>query len=142
VYSRLISSNNSFPRFFSIARRTVQLVQLFFCASPLGLVGLLPHLPALDVAHGAVASNRATLDQLLDKGVERRTATVGNVAWRPRCDELCPLTQPLPSQETLEIQQGDIQPGKPVQNAYVESFKGRLRGEYLNANWVTSCIFA
>ena len=120
----------------------MQLVQLFFCASPLGLVGLLPHLPALDVAHGAVASNRATLDQLLDKGVERRTATVGKVAWRPRCDELCPLTQPLPSQETLEIQQGDIQPGKPVQNAYVESFKGRLRGEYLNANWVTSCIFA
>jgi putative transposase len=28
-----------------------------------------------------------------------------------------------------------IQPGKPVQNAIVESFNGRLREECLNANW-------
>ena len=31
-----------------------------------------------------------------------------------------------------------IQPGKPAQNAYVESFNGRLRDECLNANWFTS----
>jgi putative transposase len=31
-----------------------------------------------------------------------------------------------------------IQPGKPVQNAYAESFNGRLRDECLNANWFTS----
>jgi putative transposase len=31
-----------------------------------------------------------------------------------------------------------IQPGKPVQNAYVESCNGRLRDECLNANWFTS----
>ena len=31
-----------------------------------------------------------------------------------------------------------IQPGKPVQNAYTESFNGRLRDECLNANWFTS----
>jgi putative transposase len=31
-----------------------------------------------------------------------------------------------------------IQPGKPVQNAYVESFNGRLRDECLNANCFTS----
>src|SRR5438270_8558692 len=31
-----------------------------------------------------------------------------------------------------------IQPGKPVQNAYVESFNGRLRDECPNANWFTS----
>jgi putative transposase len=31
-----------------------------------------------------------------------------------------------------------IQPGKPVQNAYVESFNGPLRDECLNANWFTS----
>jgi len=31
-----------------------------------------------------------------------------------------------------------IRPGKPVQNAYAESFNGRLRDECLNANWFTS----
>jgi putative transposase len=31
-----------------------------------------------------------------------------------------------------------IQPVKPVQNAYIESFNGRLRDECLNANWFTS----
>lgn len=28
-----------------------------------------------------------------------------------------------------------IEPGKPVQNAFIESFNGRLREECLNANW-------
>jgi putative transposase len=28
-----------------------------------------------------------------------------------------------------------INPGKPVENAYVESFNGRLRDECLNTNW-------
>ena len=31
-----------------------------------------------------------------------------------------------------------IQPGKPAQNAYAESFNGRLRDECLNANWFMS----
>ena len=31
-----------------------------------------------------------------------------------------------------------IQPGKPVQNAYVESFNGRLRDECLDAHWFTN----
>lgn len=31
-----------------------------------------------------------------------------------------------------------IEKGKPVQNAYVESFNGRLRDECLNANWFVS----
>lgn len=31
-----------------------------------------------------------------------------------------------------------IQPGKPVQNAFVESFNGRLRDECLNESWFTS----
>jgi putative transposase len=31
-----------------------------------------------------------------------------------------------------------IQPGKPVQNSFIESFNGRFRDECLNANWFTS----
>jgi putative transposase len=31
-----------------------------------------------------------------------------------------------------------IEPGKPTQNAFIESFNGRLREECLNANWFLS----
>src|ERR1700733_13029091 len=33
------------------------------------------------------------------------------------------------------IELNHIQPGKPVQNAFVESFNGRLRDESLNTRW-------
>ena len=36
------------------------------------------------------------------------------------------------------IQLHFIEPGKPVQNAYVESFNGRLRDECLNEHWFTT----
>jgi putative transposase len=35
-----------------------------------------------------------------------------------------------------------IEPAKPNQNAYVESFNGRLRDECLNAHWFTSLAHA
>lgn len=31
-----------------------------------------------------------------------------------------------------------IEPGKPTQNAYIESFNGRFRDECLNDHWLTS----
>jgi putative transposase len=31
-----------------------------------------------------------------------------------------------------------IRPGKPIENAYAESFNGRLRDECLNENWFLS----
>jgi putative transposase len=40
--------------------------------------------------------------------------------------------------EERDVRLEFIQPGKPTQNAYVESFNGRLRDECLNANWFTS----
>lgn len=35
-----------------------------------------------------------------------------------------------------------IQPGKPTQNAYIESFNGRFRDECLNENWFVSLTHA
>ena len=35
-----------------------------------------------------------------------------------------------------------IQPGKPIQNAYSESFNGRFRDECLNEHWFTSMAHA
>ncbi len=35
-----------------------------------------------------------------------------------------------------------IEPGKPVQNAFVESFNGRFRDECLNEEWFTSLAYA
>ncbi len=35
-----------------------------------------------------------------------------------------------------------IQPGKPNQNVYVESFNGRLRGECLNEHWFIHLLHA
>ena len=35
-----------------------------------------------------------------------------------------------------------IEPGKPMQNAYIESFNGRLRDECLNEHWFTSLAHA
>ena len=35
-----------------------------------------------------------------------------------------------------------IEPGKPNQNAYIESFNGRFRDEYLNEHWFTTLAHA
>jgi putative transposase len=37
--------------------------------------------------------------------------------------------------EQRNIRLAFIEPGKPIQNAFVESFNGRMRDECLNANW-------
>ena len=39
---------------------------------------------------------------------------------------------------THEISHHFIRPGKPVENAYVESFNGRVRDECLNLHWFQS----
>ena len=43
---------------------------------------------------------------------------------------------------TLGVRLHFIEPGKPVQNAYIESFNGRLRDECLNEHWFTSLPLA
>ena len=39
---------------------------------------------------------------------------------------------------TQEIEHRFIDPGKPIQNAYIESFNGKLRDEFLNEHWFKS----
>jgi transposase InsO family protein len=50
------------------------------------------------------------------------------------------LTSPVLDQWAYErgVQLRFIAPGKPVENAFVESFNGRLRDECLNEHWVLS----
>jgi putative transposase len=36
------------------------------------------------------------------------------------------------------VKLGFIRPGKPIENAYIESFNGRVRQECLEQNWFTS----
>jgi len=68
-----------------------------------------------------IASERGLPEAIvLDNGPEFRSRALG--AWS----------------EERGVRLEFIQPGKPVQNAYVESFNGRLRDECLNANWFTS----
>ena len=35
-----------------------------------------------------------------------------------------------------------IEPGKPSQNAYIESFNGRIRDECLNEHWLVNLAYA
>ena len=44
-------------------------------------------------------------------------------SWLTRCERL--------ADDALRL----IEPGKPNQNAYIESFNGRFRDECLNENW-------
>jgi putative transposase len=44
--------------------------------------------------------------------------------------------------EERKIQVNHIQPGKPMQNGWIESFNGRFRDECLNANWFATLFDA
>lgn len=44
----------------------------------------------------------------------------------------------IPGQFSVKINRRYIAPGKPMQNGFVESFHGRLRGECLNERLSTS----
>jgi len=80
----------------------------------------------------SLSSHRVT--RALEAVVERRGKPEAI-----RCDNGPELTSLhfLSWCEERRIQLIHIQPGKPVQNAHIESFNGRLRDECLNANWFT-----
>jgi putative transposase len=77
------------------------------------------------------------LSQRLTRALEQVIENRGVLPQAIRCDNGPELTSRhfLSWCEERAIQIVHIQPGKPTQNAHVESFNGRLRDECLNANW-------
>jgi len=78
----------------------------------------------------SLASQRVTRD--LEQAIEQR-----GLPESIRCDNGPKLTSRhfLGWCEERKIQLIHIEPGRPMQNAHVESFNGRLRDECLNASW-------
>ena len=69
-----------------------------------------------------------TLERLRRSGRKPKVITTDNGS------EFC--SKPLDQWAFVHgVQLDFIQPGKPVENAFVESFNGRVRDECLNANW-------
>jgi putative transposase len=84
---------------------------------------------ALEV-DSCLSSRRVT--RVLDWVIEQRGAPAAI-----RCDNGPEFTSRhfLTWSEEHRIRTVYIQPGRPMQNGYVESFNGRFRDECLNANW-------
>jgi putative transposase len=61
-----------------------------------------------------------------------------------RIDNGTELTSKIMQQwsEDHDVELLFIQPGKPTQNAYIESFNSRVRSEFLNAHWFRSLLDA
>jgi len=85
--------------------------------------------PALEV-DSCLSSRRVT--RVLDWVIDQRGAPE-----QIRCDNGPEFTSRhfLTWCEEHKIRIIHIQPGRPMQNGYVESFNGRFRDECLNANW-------
>jgi putative transposase len=85
--------------------------------------------PGIEVG-SSIGSRRVT------RALERMIARWG-APKRLRCDNGPEFTSRhfLAWCERQGIEVVHIQPGRPMQNGYLESFNGRLRDECLNANW-------
>jgi putative transposase len=85
--------------------------------------------PAIEVDN-SLSAPRVTrvLDSVIDqRGLPERIRTDNGPEFTSRCF--------VAWAEQKGIQVTYIQPGKPTQNSFIESFKGRFRDECLNANW-------
>jgi putative transposase len=71
--------------------------------------------------------------QALDRAIEQRGACPKSLC----CDNGSEFTSMVflqwAARHGIDVQ--FIEPGKPTQNAFIESFNGRLRDECLNTNW-------
>jgi putative transposase len=80
----------------------------------------LPSIAVIDVLTQLVATRGTPIRISLDNGAEFRSRAFD--AWA----------------SDAQIELAFIQPGKPIQNAHIESFNGRLRDECLNSHWFLS----
>ena len=98
-----------------------------------------------DVTHEAVAIEveRAISGQGVSKVLDRLAAQRGlpRVIRTDNGKELCGKAMVAWAHDK-EIALRLIEPGKPNQNAYVESFNGRLRDECLNEHWFPTLLHA
>lgn len=87
---------------------------------------------AITVAHGLPsAAVIATLQRVIaDRGAPVRLSLNNGSEFRSRAFDAWAAD--------AHIELAFIQPGKPVQNAHIESFNGRLRDECLNSHWFLS----
>jgi putative transposase len=78
----------------------------------------------------------ARVARVLDRVISERGAQPGEIVM----DNGPELTSRALDQWAYErgVRLRFIQPGKPVQNAFVESFNGKLRDECLNEHWFTT----
>lgn len=78
----------------------------------------------------------ARVARVLDRVIGERGAQPGEIVM----DNGPELTSKALDQWAYErgVELRFIQPGKPVQNAFIESFNGKLRDECLNEHWFTS----
>jgi putative transposase len=85
---------------------------------------------ALEVATSLPA---AAVTYTLDRAIEQRRACPKSLC----CDNGTEFTSMVfmqwAARHGIDVQ--FIEPGKPTQNAFIESFNGRLRDECLNTNW-------
>ncbi len=98
-----------------------------------------------DATHEAVAteSERAIGGQFVTRILDRLALTRGlpKVIGTDNGKEFCGRAMlTWAHQNNVALRQ--IEPGKPNQNAYVESFNGRLRDECLNERWFVSLAHA
>ncbi|PWK78562.1 transposase InsO family protein [Fulvimonas soli] len=98
-----------------------------------------------DATHEAVAIEveRAISGHMLTRVLDRLALSRGlpNVIRTDNGKEFCGRAMVTWAHER-GVQLRLIEPGKPNQNAYVESFNGRLRDECLNEHWFTHLLHA
>ncbi len=92
--------------------------------------------PGITVAHSlpSVAVIRALDAMIAERGAPTRLSLDNGSEFRSRAFDAWAADR--------GIELCFIQPGKPIQNCFVESFNGRVRDECLNAHWFVSLVDA